>query len=105
MGIEFLEIAVGLALFGGIFLAVIFSYHRLEAGRGDAAESARRATRTVAKPSFFAESNPCGHAAADLVLLRVEHHLRQEVKAASEFADSPSAETLWRNWHPTVGAA
>ena len=96
---EILLIALGVVLFGGMFLGLLLSYRDVEAGRAKAS-----ATRTVRRPAaFYAWGGRDAALTEELTLRQIEHHLRREALHAEQFIRNPSPQTLRAGGHSRLG--
>jgi hypothetical protein len=96
---EILLIALGVILFGGMFLGLLLSYRDIEASRTKAA-----AAREGRKPAFYGWSARDGALTEELMLRQIEHHLRREAFLAEQFIRNPNPETLRAGEHSRLGA-
>ncbi len=91
MGLEVFLIATAVILFGGMFFGLLLSYRNAETGRSETAP----AKGLRAEPSsFFGWRGGDEAVVEELMLRRLEHHLRRELQAAEQFIDDPTPETL-----------
>src|SRR6266536_1377811 len=91
MGLEVFLIATAVILFGGMFFGLLLSYRDAEAGR---AQTAWREARRAEPSAFFGSRASDPALVEQLMLRRLEHHLRRELEAAEQFVEDPRPETL-----------
>ncbi len=96
---EILLIALGVVLFGGMFLGLLLSYRDIEAGRTEAA-----ADRSARKPAFYGWRDRDAALTEELMLRQIEHHLRREAFHAEQFIRNPNPQTLRAGEHSRLGA-
>lgn len=95
---EILLIALGVVLFGGMFVGLLLSYRDIEAERTKAA-----AARTTRKPSFYGWGDQDAALTEELMLRQIEHHLRREALLAEQFIRNPNPQTLRAGEHSRLG--
>lgn len=96
---EIVLIALGVVLFGGVFLGLLLSYREIEAERTKAA-----AARARRKPAFYAWGDRDAALTEELMLRQIEHHLRREALLAEQFILNPNPQTLRAGEHFRIGA-
>lgn len=96
MTLEFLMYFLAAVLFGGMFLGLFLSYRETEAQRAKAAA----ATDWTETSKFYAWGRPDPASPEELILRRIEHHLRQEALLAEQFVMNPSPQTLRAGEYP-----
>ena len=102
MGIEVILIALGIVLFGGMFLACYFSYH--EKITVQAEVSVATVAEAEKTPAFYVGPTSTEVMPVDMLVRQIEHHLRRELIVANLFVDDPSAQTLWMGIQPVQEA-
>lgn len=101
MTIEFLLIALGVVLFGGLFACLVMNMREAEAEQTKA--SAKEKTTRPAAGLY--EPRPRDEALAqELMLRQLEHYVRREALIAEQFIDNPSPQTLHAGEHQHLGS-
>ena len=91
MGLEVFLISMAVILFGGMFVGLLVSFQEAEKTR---AARAARGDRPAEQSGFFGARGSDPALVEQLMLRRLEHHLRTELQAAEQFIDDPTPETL-----------
>jgi hypothetical protein len=98
MAIEIFLIAVGVVLFGGLFVGLFLSYTEAETERASSGKPAER------QPALYGWEARNAALAEELMLRQIEHHLRREAMLAEQFVMDPNPHTLRAGEHVRLGA-